>query len=92
LVGLHLSLFHSENRICLPHGVQVAGVAWCAATRIMTGVEDLVQRIEDDHIGQVLGGRAIDRSDGAVCDLHCASEDEKHEFLGSASKPRRTVC
>jgi hypothetical protein len=47
----------------------------------MTGVGDLVQRIEDDHIGQVLGGRAIDRSDDDVCGLHRAREDEKHGFL-----------
>jgi hypothetical protein len=44
-----LSLFHLENHVCLSHGVQVAGVAWRAATRIVIGVGDLVQRTEDGH-------------------------------------------
>jgi hypothetical protein len=30
----------------------------------------------------VLGGRAIERSDGAVCGLHCACGDEERRFLG----------
>jgi hypothetical protein len=37
-----LSLSHSENRFCLSCGVQVAGLAWHAATRIVTGVGDLM--------------------------------------------------
>jgi hypothetical protein len=41
-VGSTLSLFHLENRVCLSCGVQVAGAVWWAATRIMTGVGDLV--------------------------------------------------
>jgi hypothetical protein len=45
-------------------------VAWRAAMRTVAGVEDLVQRIEDGCTGQVLGGRAVDRSGGAVCGLH----------------------
>jgi hypothetical protein len=32
--------------------------------------------------GQVLGGRAIERSGDAMCDLHCARGDEEHRFLG----------
>jgi hypothetical protein len=48
----------------------------------MVGVGDLVQRTEDGHTGQVLGGRAIEGSGGALCDLHCACGDEKREFLG----------
>jgi hypothetical protein len=36
-----LSLFHLENRVCLFRGVQVAGVAWRATTRTVTGVGDL---------------------------------------------------
>jgi uncharacterized membrane protein (GlpM family) len=36
-----LSLFHLVNRVCLSRGVQVAGAAWRAATRIMAGVGDL---------------------------------------------------
>jgi hypothetical protein len=47
----------------------------------VVGVEDLVQRIRDGRIGQVLSGRAIERSDGAACDLHCACGDEEHGFL-----------
>jgi hypothetical protein len=67
----------------LSRGVQMAGAAWCAAAmRIMAEVGDLVQRIGDGHIGRVLGGRAIERSSGAVCGLHRASGDEEHEFLG----------
>jgi hypothetical protein len=45
-------------------------------------VGDLMQRTEDGHTGQVLGGRAIERSGDAVCGLHCAHGDEEHEFLG----------
>jgi hypothetical protein len=62
--------------------VQVAGAAWHAATRIMAGVEDLVQRTEDGHTGRVLGGRAIERSGGAMYGLHRARRDEEHGFLG----------
>jgi hypothetical protein len=50
----------------------VAGAAWCAATRTVAGVEDLMQRTRDGHTGQVLGARAIERSGGAVCGLHLA--------------------
>jgi hypothetical protein len=62
--------------------VQVAGAAWCAATRTMTGVGDLVQRTEDGHTGWVLGGRAVEGSGGVVCGLHRARGDEEHRFLG----------
>jgi hypothetical protein len=48
----------------------------------MTGVEDLAQRTEDGHTGQVLGGRAIERSGDAVCGLHHARGDEERGFLG----------
>jgi hypothetical protein len=74
-------LFHLENRICLSHGVQVIGAAWRAVTRIMAGVGDLVQRTGDGHIGRILDGRAIERSGGAVCDLHHACGDMKRGFL-----------
>jgi hypothetical protein len=37
-----LSLFHLENRVSLPRGVQVAGAAWRAMTRIVAGVGDLL--------------------------------------------------
>jgi hypothetical protein len=57
-------------------------VVWRAATRIMAGIRDLVQRIRDGHTGQVLGGRAIERSGGAMCHLHRARGDEECGFLG----------
>jgi hypothetical protein len=56
-------------------------VAWRVATRIVVGVGDLVQRIGDGRTGWVLGGRAIERSGGAVCSLHCARGDEERGFL-----------
>jgi hypothetical protein len=49
-----LSLFHLENRVCLSHGVQVAGAAWCAVMRTVVGVGDLVQMIGDGRTGRVL--------------------------------------
>jgi hypothetical protein len=79
---LLLLLFHLENRVCLSRGVQVAGAAWRATTRNMVGVGDLVQRTEDGHTGQILGGRAIERSGGVVCGLHRARGDDEHGFLG----------
>jgi hypothetical protein len=57
-------------------------VACREATRIVAGVGDLVQRTRDEHTGQVLSGRAIERSGDAVCDLHRACGDEEHGFLG----------
>jgi hypothetical protein len=59
----------------LSHYVQVAGVAWRAATRPVAGVGDLVQRTEDGRTGRVLGGRVVERSGGIVCDLHLARGD-----------------
>jgi hypothetical protein len=38
-----------ENRVYLSRGVQVTCAAWRAATRIVTGVRDLVQRTGDDQ-------------------------------------------
>jgi hypothetical protein len=52
------------------------------AMMIVAGVGDLVQRTGDGHIGEVLSGRAIEWSGGAVCDLHHACGDREHEFLG----------
>jgi hypothetical protein len=74
--------FHLENRACLSCGVQVVGAAWRAATRIMAGVGDLVQRIGDGRTCRVLGGRVIERSGGTVCDLHRARGDEERGLLG----------
>jgi hypothetical protein len=59
----------------LSRGVQVVGAAWRAVTRTMAGVGDLVQRVGDGRIGRVLGGRAVERSGGAVCSLHLARGD-----------------
>jgi hypothetical protein len=70
-----LPLFRLENCVCLSRGVQVAGAAWRAATRTMAGVGELVQRTGDGCTGRVLGGRAIDRSGGAVCGLHLSRGD-----------------
>jgi hypothetical protein len=66
----------------LSRGVQVVGAAWSAAMRIMAGVGDLVQRTRDGRTGQVLGGRAVERSGGAMCGLHLARGDEERGFLG----------
>jgi hypothetical protein len=76
-----LSSFCLENRVCLSRGVQVAGAAWHAATRIMARVGDLVQRIGDGRTGRVLDGRAIERSGGAMCGLHRARGDEQRGCL-----------
>jgi hypothetical protein len=70
-----LPLFRLENSVCLSHGVQVAGAAWRAAMRTVAGVGDLVQRTGDGRTGRVLGGRAVERSGGAVCGLHLARGD-----------------
>jgi hypothetical protein len=59
----------------LSRGVQVAGAAWRAAMRTMAGVGDLVQRIENDRTGRILGGREVERSGDAVCGLHLARGD-----------------
>jgi molybdenum-dependent DNA-binding transcriptional regulator ModE len=77
-----LPLVRLENHGSLSHGVQVAGVAWRAATRIVAGLGDLVQRTMDGHTGRVLGGQAIERSGDAVCGLHRVRGDEKRGFLG----------
>jgi hypothetical protein len=70
-----------ENRICLSHGVQVAGAAWWAATRIVAGVGDLVQSTGDGCTGRILGGRMIGRLGDTVCGLHCAHGNEGRWFF-----------
>jgi hypothetical protein len=70
-----LPLFHSANHVCLSHGVQVAGATWCVVMSTVAGVGDLLQRTGDSRIGRVLGGRAVERSGGAVCGLHLAHGD-----------------
>jgi hypothetical protein len=62
--------------------VHVAGAAWRAIVRIVTGVGDLVQMTGDDRTSRVLGGRAIERSGDIVCGLHRARGDKKCGFLG----------
>jgi hypothetical protein len=59
----------------LSRGVEVVGAAWHAATRTVAGVGDLVQRAGDGRTGRVLGGRAVERSGGTMCDLHLAHGD-----------------
>jgi hypothetical protein len=59
----------------LSRGVQVAGATWRAATRIVAGVGDVVQRTGVGCTGRVVGGRAVKRSGGAVCGLHLACGD-----------------
>jgi hypothetical protein len=59
----------------LSRGVQVAGAAWRAATRTVAEVRDLMQRTGDGRTGRVLGGRAVERSDDAVCGPHLACGD-----------------
>jgi hypothetical protein len=59
----------------------VTGPAWRVVTRIMVGVEDLVQRIGDGRTGRLLDGRTIKRSGGAMCVLHRARGNEKCGFL-----------
>jgi hypothetical protein len=66
----------------LSRGVQVAGVAWRAATKIVVGVGDLVQRTGDGRTGRVPGGQVVQRSGGAVCGLHHACGDEERGFHG----------
>jgi hypothetical protein len=53
----------------------VAGATWCATTRTVAGVGDLVERTGDGHIGQVLSGQAVERSGDTVCGLHLARGD-----------------
>jgi hypothetical protein len=57
-------------------------VACCAATRIVAGVGDLVQRIRNNRTGWVLSGQTIKRPGDVVCSLHRACGDEKCEFFG----------
>jgi hypothetical protein len=59
----------------LSHDVQVAGAVWRAATRTVAEVADLVQRIGDGRTCQLLDGRTVKRSGGAVCGLQLARGD-----------------
>jgi hypothetical protein len=66
----------------LSRGVQVAGATWRAATRIVAGVGDLVQRTKDGRTSRVLSGQMIERSGGTVCGLYRAHRDDECGFLG----------
>jgi hypothetical protein len=70
-----LSLFRSENYVCLSRGVQVTGAACRAAMRTVAGVGDLVRRTGDGRTCRVLGDRAVKRSGDAVRGLHLTRED-----------------
>jgi hypothetical protein len=59
----------------LSRGVQVVGAAWRVAMRTVAGVGDLVQRTRDGRTGWVFGGRAVERSGGAMRGLHLACGD-----------------
>jgi hypothetical protein len=61
--------------------LQVAGAACQTAMKIMTGLGDLIQTIEDGHTGRVLDDQTIGMSGDAVCDLYRTSRDEDHEFF-----------
>jgi hypothetical protein len=74
-------MFHLKNRVCLSRGLHVVGVAWRAATSIIAGVVDLVQRIRDDHTCQVLGGQTVERSGGVMCGLYLTRGDKELGFL-----------
>jgi hypothetical protein len=62
-------------------GVQVTGAVWRAATRIMAGVEDLVQRTENGRTGRVLGGRTIEKSVAIYVDCTVHMEMRSTCFL-----------
>jgi hypothetical protein len=66
----------------LSRGVQVVGVTWWVAMRIMAGVGDLVQRIGDGRTDRVLDGQTVERSGDALCGMHHARGDEEPRFLG----------
>jgi hypothetical protein len=62
-----------ENCVCLSRGVQVAGATWRATMRIVAGVGDLVQRIEDGQaqVDYSVAGRSEGRvTSYAICTVH----------------------
>jgi hypothetical protein len=75
-------LVYLENRVGLSRDVHVAGVACRAATRIVAGVADLMQRTGNDHTCRIFDDQTVERSGGAVCGLHLAREDNERMFLG----------
>jgi hypothetical protein len=83
----------------LSRGVQVAGAAWHAPTRIVVGVEDLVQKIEDGRkVGYSVAGWSRGQvASCAVCTWHVETrsagflvetQNQGRRFVsGLASKP-----
>jgi hypothetical protein len=62
-----------ENHVCLSRGVQVACATRLAATRIVAGVGDLVQRTGDSQarVGYSVAGRSRDRlTPCTICTVH----------------------
>jgi hypothetical protein len=70
----------------------MVGAAWRTTTRTVAGVGDMMQRTGDGRTGWIFGDRTVERSGGAVCDLHLTRGDEERGFLDWASKLRSTVC
>jgi hypothetical protein len=62
-----------ENRVCLSHGVQIAGATWWAVMRIIAEVGELVQRTGDV---QAQVGYSVARQSGGretpcvICTVH----------------------
>jgi hypothetical protein len=81
-VTASLPLFYLENCVCLSRGVHVVDAAWHAATRIMAGVGELVQRTGDGCTGRVLDGQVVERSGDTMCGLYHARGDKEGGFLG----------
>jgi hypothetical protein len=75
-------MFRLKNRVCLSRNLHVVGAAWRAATSIIAGVVDLVQRTRDGRTTRVLGGQAVERSGGAMYGLHLTRGDKELGFLG----------
>jgi hypothetical protein len=93
-------LVRLENHVSLSRGVQVAGLAWRAATRIVAGVGDLVRRTRDGqaHVGYLVARRSGGRVTlCAVCTMHVEMrsagflvehQNQGRRFVsGLASKP-----
>jgi hypothetical protein len=65
-------------------------VSWCTGGRCGMAYSDEDHdrsrrpgaEYRDGRTDRVLGGRAIERSGGAVCSLHRARGDDEHRFLG----------
>jgi hypothetical protein len=88
-----LSLFHLKNRVCLSRGVHVAGAAWRAATRIMIGIGDLVQRIGDSRTGRMAScAICIVPVETRNASFLVEPQNQGRRFVSSlASKPATTV-